>query len=98
MLFEGQPVTAYCGAEYLCIVKGNIRGDNYATVEAIAQIDDTNNLIIIEPHLEGWYVDIGEDKFDRAKCLYSDYLNLTGASSKFSKEEIQQYSIKGRLV
>ena len=98
MLFEGQPVTAYCGTEYLCIVKGNIRGDNFATVEVIARIDESDNLIVEAPYLESWYVDIGDNSFDRANRLYSDYLELTGANSKFSKEEIQQYSIRGRLM
>lgn len=98
MLFEGQPVTAYCSAEYLCIVKGNIRGDNFATVEVIARIDESDNLIVEAPYLESWYVDIGDNSFDRANRLYSDYLELTGANSKFSKEEIQQYSIRGRLM
>ena len=98
MLFEGQPVTAYCSAEYLCIVKGNIRGDNFATVEVIARIDESDNLIVEDPYLESWYVDIGDNSFDRANRLYSDYLELTGANSIFSKEEIQQYSIRGRLM
>ena len=98
MLFEGQPVTAYCSAEYLCIVKGNIRGDNFATVEVIARIDESDNLIVEAPYLESWYVDIGDNSFDRANRLYSDYLELTGANSIFSKEEIQQYSIRGRLM
>lgn len=98
MLFEGQPVTAYCSAEYLCIVKGNIHGDNFATVEVIAQIDENDNLIVKDPYLESWYVDIGDDRFDRANRLYSEYLELTGANSIFSKEEIQQYSIRGRLM
>ena len=98
MLFEGQPVTAYCSAEYLCIVKGNIRGDNFATVEVIARIDESDNLIVEAPYLESWYVDIGDNSFDRANRLYSEYLDLTGANSIFSKEEIQQYSIRGRLM
>ena len=98
MLFEGQPVTAYCSAEYLCIVKGNIRGDNFATVEVIARIDESDNLIVEDPYLESWYVDIGDNSLDRANRLYSDYLELTGANSIFSKEEIQQYSIRGRLM
>ena len=100
MLFEGQPVTAHCGSEYLCIVK-QPHGESIATVEAVAIVKRDDSLAILEePLRQDWYLDIGDELFERAERLYLDYLELTGkgSSHNFSKDEIRQYSIKGRMM
>ena len=100
MLFEGQPITAHCGSEYLCIIK-QPHGENIATVDAIAIIRPDDSLDILEePLRQDWYLDIGDGLIERAERLYLDYLELTGkgGSHNFSKDEIKQYSIKGRMM
>ena len=100
MLYVGQPITANCNKVYLCTVKEPIR-DNFAIVEviAIAKSDDTLALLE-EPYLKDWFVNIGEDDIDRANRLYSKYLEMTGKSllSDYTKEEIDRYSIMGRMM
>lgn len=100
MLFEGQPVTAHCGSEYLCIVKQPY-GESIARVDAIAIVMGDDSLTILEEPLQyDWHLDIGDGLFERAERLYLDYLELTGKgnSHNFSKDEIKQYSIKGRMM
>ena len=100
MLFEGQPITAHCGSEYLCIVK-QPHGESIAIVDAIAIIRPDDSLDILEePLRQDWYLDIGDGLIERAERLYLDYLEITGkgGSHNFSKDEIKQYSIKGRMM
>ena len=93
MLYKGQPVTANCREEYLCIVTephGELRG----SVEAIAIIGRNDNLTILdEPIRQDWYV---HNDFNHAEDLYAKYMKMKGLSS--ARKEDEPYLIRGRLI